>query len=72
MGHLGQIHPPPPPPSPFGGTIFLIKILNFMSGLITHNNDMHILVAFITNSPETKASHSQTSCEIVLQNLRAY
>ena len=38
-----------------------------MSGLdqLTHENDMHILVTFITNSPEIKANRSQTSCEIV-------
>ena len=39
--------------------------------LSTHEN-MHILLAFITNSPETKANQSQTSCKIVTQHLRAY
>ena len=57
---------PSPLSSPFGGTILLIKILNFMSGLdqLTHENDMQILVAFITNSPEIKANQSEISCEI--------
>ena len=63
-GIWGKCPPPPPPPSPFGGTILLIKILNFMSGLdqLTHEN-VQILVAFI-NSPEIKANQSQTNCEI--------
>ena len=45
------------PTSPFGGTILLIKILNFMSGLdpLTHENDMHDLVALILKSKQTKA-----------------
>ena len=34
----------------------------------THEN-IHILLAFIRNSPETKA---QTNCKIVIQHLRAY
>ena len=33
---------------------------------------MHILLAFITNSPETKANQSQTNCEIVTQHFCAY
>ena len=38
--------------------MLLIKILIFMSGPdpLTHENDMHILVAFITNSHEIKAN----------------
>ena len=37
-----------------------------MSGLdpLTHENDMYILVIFITNSLEIKANQSQTSCAI--------
>ena len=37
-----------------------------MSGLdqLTHENDVQILVVFITNSPEIKANQSQTNCEI--------
>ena len=45
-----------------------------MSGqyqFIAHEN-MHILLTSITNSPQTKANQSQTSCEIVIQHLRAY
>ena len=58
MGHLGQM--PPPTLSHSGGAIFLNKILNFIyararSAYKTHEN-MHILLAFITNSPETKAN----------------
>ena len=47
---------PPPPHLLELGTILLIKMLNFMSGLdqLTHKNDLQILVAFITNSPEIK------------------
>ena len=37
-----------------------------MSGLdqLAHESNMHILVAFITNSPEIKANQSQTGCKI--------
>ena len=71
MGHLGQM----PPHLVEEPAILLIKILNFMSNLDqfsykTHEN-MHILLAFITNSPETKANQCQTSCEIVIQHLCA-
>ena len=64
----------PPPPPPCGGAIFLNKMLNFVtprSAYITHEN-MYILLAFITNSPEMKANQSQTSYEIVTMHLRAY
>ena len=81
MGHLGQMPPPPPPPllPPHlmdWRAILLIKILNFMPGkgqltYKTHKN-MHILLAFITNSPEPKVNQSQTSREIVTQHLHAY
>ena len=37
----------------------------------TYEN-IHILLAFITNSPETKANQTQTNCKIVTQHLRAY
>ena len=42
---MGKFSPPP----------------NFMSGLdpLTHENDMHNLVAFITNLPEINVSQSQ-------------
>ena len=54
MGHLGQIPP--------GGAMLLIKIaiLNFVPAkisLLTHQN-MHILLAFITNSHENNANQS--------------
>ena len=56
--------------------IFLTKILNFMSGqdqfsYKTHES-MHILLALITNSPETKVNQYQSSCEIVTQQLCVY
>ena len=34
--------------------------------------NIHILLAFSTNSPETKANQSQTSCKTITQHLRAY
>ena len=37
----------------------------------THEN-IHILLALITNSPEAKANESQTNHEIVTQHLRVY
>ena len=56
MGHLGQMLTPPhlvEEPA-----ILLIKILNFMSGQDQFSyktrENMHILLVFITNSPETK------------------
>ena len=53
--------------------MLLIKIAtNLCQGKIslsTHEN-MYILLAFITNSPETKANQSQSSCKIVIQYLR--
>ena len=53
--------------------MFLIKIAPKLCqakiSLSTHKN-MHILLAFITNSPETKANRSQTNCKIVTQHLR--
>ena len=61
-------------PPPCGGAILLIKMLNFVrprSAYITHEN-MYILLAFITNSPEMKANQSQTSYEIVTMHLHAY
>ena len=70
MGHLGQI--PPPPPSPCGGAILLIKIQTFVRPRSAYKipENMHILLAFATNSPETKANQSQTNYEIVTQHLR--
>ena len=72
MGHLGQMSPLPPCGEP---AMLLIKIATKLCqakiSLSTHEN-MHILLAFITNSPEIKASQSQTSCKIVIQHLRAY
>ena len=63
----GKSPPPPPPPPththtpPCEGAILLIKILKFSarprSAYKTHEN-MHILLAFIINSPETKANQS--------------
>ena len=47
------------------------KLCQAKISLSTHEN-MHILLEFITNSPETKANQSQTSCKIVIQHLRAY
>ena len=57
MGHLGQM--PPLLLTFWRNHILLIKIQNFMSGPdpLTHENYMHILVAFITNSPETKTNY---------------
>ena len=57
-GIWGKCPPPPPPPhfveEPcWHAAIFLIKALNFVrprSVYKTHE-DMHILLAFITNSP---------------------
>ena len=54
---------PPPPPLTFGGgAMFLIKTLNFMPGKISllNSRNIQILLAFITNSPATKANQSQT------------
>ena len=56
----------PPPHLVEEPAILVIEILNFMSGqdqfsYITHEN-MHILLALITISPETEAKQSQTSC----------
>ena len=47
------------------------KLCQAKISLSTHEN-IHILLGFITNSPETKANQSQTSCKIVTQHLRAY
>ena len=73
MGHLGQMAPPYLVEEP---AILLIKILNLIyarprSVYKTHES-MHILLAFITNLPETKANRSQTKCEIVTQHLCTY
>ena len=56
MGNLGQMTSPLPPVEE--PAMLLINILNFMLGqdqfsYNSHEN-MHILLAFITNSPETK------------------
>ena len=47
------------------------KLCQAKISLSTHEN-IHILLGFITNSPETKAKQSQTSCKIVTQHLRVY
>ena len=62
MGHLGQM----PPHLVEEPAILVIKILNFMSGqdqfsYTTHEN-MHILLALITISPETEANQCRTNC----------
>ena len=65
---------PPPCGGPHGGTILLIKILNFVrprSAYKTHEN-MYILLAFTTDSLEIKVNQSQTSYKIVTQHLCAY
>ena len=66
--------PPPPPPFVKEPAMLLIKIATKLCqakiSLSTHAN-MHILLAFITNSPETKANQSQTNCKIVIRHLRA-
>ena len=58
MGHLRQM--PPFPLWRNHAAMLLIKILNFMSdqdqlSYTTHEN-MHILLALITNSPEIKVN----------------
>ena len=63
MGNLGQI--PPYHLCMEEPDMLLIKIMNFMSGQdqfsYKNHENMHILLAFITNSPETKANQSQTN-----------
>ena len=46
------------------------KLCQAKISLSIHEN-MHILQAYITNSPETKVNQNQTSCKIVTQHLRA-
>ena len=62
---------PPPPLSPCGGTIFLIKILNFVRPRSTYktHETMHFLLAFIAKLPEIKAKQNY---EIVTQHLCGY
>ena len=59
MGHLGQM-PHPPSHLVEEPAILVIKILNFMSGQdqfsYTSHENMHILLALITVSPETEAN----------------
>ena len=64
MGHLGQMPPLMKP------AMLLIKIAanlyvrpRSVYQLVPEN--MHFLLAFITNSPETKENESQTSCKII-------
>ena len=60
-----------PSPLTLWRSLIYTKLCQANISLSTHEN-MHILLAFITNSPETKANQSQTSCEIVTQHLCAY
>ena len=51
-------------PLPCGGAILLIKILNFVKPRLAYkiHENMYILLAIITNSPETKVNQSETNC----------
>ena len=61
MGHLGQTPPPTESHLVEEPAILLIKILNFVRPRSVHktHENMHILLAFITNSPEKKDSKSK-------------
>ena len=65
MGHLGQM-PPPLTLWKSRPAILVIKILTVMSGQdqfsYTPHENMHILLALITSSPETEANQCQTNC----------
>ena len=69
-----------PSPLTLWRSLIYTKLCQANISLSTHENmhillalaSLHILLAFITNSPETKANQSQTSCEIVTQHLCAY
>ena len=75
MGNLGQMPHLVEEPVIL---LSLIKILNFTGVYVRPRSvyktreSMNILLTFITNSPETKVNHSQTSCEIVIQHLLVY
>ena len=58
------------PQSCGGAILLLVKILKAKVN-VTHKI-IHILLAFSTNSPETKVKQGQTSYEIFTQHLRAY
>ena len=70
MGHLGQMPPPPPPLHLVEEPAMLLiktasKFCQANRDQFKNYENMHILLAFITNSPEAKANRSQTNCKIV-------
>ena len=69
MGHLGQMPPPPLVEEPL---LIKYKLYARTRSAYKTQENMQILLVFITNSPETKANQNQTNYEIVIQHLRAY
>ena len=52
--------------------LILTKLYARQTSAYKTHEKMYILLAFITNSPETKVNQSQTNYETVTQHLREY